>query len=366
MLEKVANETNCKQAWDTLRNFVVGVERVKKVHLQTLKAEFESLLMKESESISNYFTRILMVVNQLKRLGEKLEDVRVVEKILCSFNFKFDYIVVAIEESKDLEIMSIDELNGSLRAHEERMNRGKQEQVDQAKLSLKDKGEACENGRRGQGCGRDRGHGRGRGKAEQSCGRGIGRGNHEVKNDKSQIEYYSCEKYWHYSWECQTKKVEEETKLILHKEDVEVPALFLELNEEHNGEKNKWYLDNGARNHLTGDRSKFVELDTKVTGHVRFNDESKVEIKGKCTISFEANNGSHKILSNVYYIPKIKINILSIGQLMENGYKINMEDRFLWLRDKEGNLIAKSSMTRNCMFLLDMKTNEAMCLKTCI
>ena len=103
---------------------------------------------------------------------------------------------------------------------------------------------------------------------------------------------------------------------------------------------------------MTGDRSKFVELDTKVMGHVCFGDESKVEIKGKGAVLFELKNESHKILPNVYYIPMMKNNILSIGQLMKNGCKIIMDYHYLWLRDKEGNLIAKVSMTRNRMFLL--------------
>jgi gag-polypeptide of LTR copia-type len=132
MFEKITNETRAKDAWEILRNSAVGAEKVKKVRLQILRVEFESIVMKESESIGDYFMRVLAMVNQMKRLSEKIEDVRVVEKILRSLNPKFNHIVVAIEESKDLESMTVDELNGSLLAHEERMKRSQQEPVDQA------------------------------------------------------------------------------------------------------------------------------------------------------------------------------------------------------------------------------------------
>jgi gag-polypeptide of LTR copia-type/Domain of unknown function (DUF4219) len=71
MFEKIANETRAKDAWEYLRNSVVGAEKVKKVRLQTLGAEFESIMMKESESIGDYFTRVLAVVNQMKSLVKR-------------------------------------------------------------------------------------------------------------------------------------------------------------------------------------------------------------------------------------------------------------------------------------------------------
>jgi len=55
-----------------------------------------------------------VIVNGLKRNNEKVDDIRVVEKVLQSLSSKFEHVVVPIEESKDLENLTIEELLGSL------------------------------------------------------------------------------------------------------------------------------------------------------------------------------------------------------------------------------------------------------------
>ena len=55
---------------------------------------------------------------QMRIHGEKMEDMTVIEKILRSMTPKFNYVVCFIKESKDLDELSIDELQGSLLVHE--------------------------------------------------------------------------------------------------------------------------------------------------------------------------------------------------------------------------------------------------------
>ncbi|XP_070035223.1 uncharacterized protein [Nicotiana tomentosiformis] len=123
MFEKVADATTSKEAWEILQNSLYGVDKVRKVKLQTLRADFEVLKMKESKCISDYYSKVKVVVNQLRRYIEDIENVRVVEKIIRTLTPKFDFMVCVIEESKDLDSMMVEQLEGSLQAHEEKIKK---------------------------------------------------------------------------------------------------------------------------------------------------------------------------------------------------------------------------------------------------
>lgn len=76
--------TTAKEACGLLQKSYKGDAKVKSVRLQTLRGEFESLSTNASVIISNYFSRVQSVVNQLTVNGETMEGIRVIEKILRS------------------------------------------------------------------------------------------------------------------------------------------------------------------------------------------------------------------------------------------------------------------------------------------
>ncbi|KAI9191984.1 hypothetical protein LWI28_016424 [Acer negundo] len=80
--ELIASSKSSKEVWDTLHKTYKGADKVKRIRLQTLRGEFESLRMKSNESITEFYTRVMVVANQLRRNGENLEDMRISEKIL--------------------------------------------------------------------------------------------------------------------------------------------------------------------------------------------------------------------------------------------------------------------------------------------
>ncbi|KAJ0105785.1 hypothetical protein Patl1_18157 [Pistacia atlantica] len=74
----------------------------------------------------------MAIVGQMRSYGKMISNQIIVAKVLRSVTSKFDHVVAAIEESKDLSIFSFDELIGSLQAHELRINRSLEKNEEKA------------------------------------------------------------------------------------------------------------------------------------------------------------------------------------------------------------------------------------------
>jgi gag-polypeptide of LTR copia-type len=123
IFSRIATTTNAKEAWTTLKIAFQGSTRVMTNKLQGLRRDFETLQMNKEETMQVFLSRVQTVVNQIRVFGDTMEEKIVVTKVLRSLTPKFNHVVAAIEESKNLDTYSFNELMGSLQTHESRMSK---------------------------------------------------------------------------------------------------------------------------------------------------------------------------------------------------------------------------------------------------
>lgn len=80
ILKTIIQKDTAKQMWDSLKTKYQGNERVKRAQLQRLRREFEVLEMKEAETITEYFGRVLLVATDMRNVGEDMPDNKIVRR----------------------------------------------------------------------------------------------------------------------------------------------------------------------------------------------------------------------------------------------------------------------------------------------
>ncbi|KAL5769621.1 hypothetical protein ACOSP7_013775 [Xanthoceras sorbifolium] len=140
--------------------------------------------------------------------------------------------------------------------------------------------------------------------------------------------------------ECRTnlnKQNGERTNFIENEEEVSL-LMACHVNEET--QQNMWYLDTGCSNHMCGDKKVFSDLHEPFRNTVKFGDNSTISVVGKGNVTLQTKENSTHIISNVLFVPDLKTNLLSVGQLQEKGYEISIKDGVCRIQDAKLRLIA--------------------------
>jgi hypothetical protein len=146
-------------------------------------------------------------------------------------------------------------------------------------------------------------------------------------------------------------------KVEIHEEKV-----FTHPDEEKERDAVTWVLDIRETNHMSGCRAVFTKIDTTVLSTVHFDDDSVERIKGRRTIVFVCKNGESQSFDRVYFIPHLMTNIVSIGQLNEIGYKIDIDTGMMKIPEPGGVLLVKVKQEANHLYLLHLKFMQLTCL----
>jgi len=99
-----------KKVWVILETIHEGTKTVKNSKLQMLTTRFEEIRMKDDESFDEFYAKLNKIVNSSFNLGERILQSKIVRKVLRSLPERFRPKVIAIEESKELDVVNIEEL----------------------------------------------------------------------------------------------------------------------------------------------------------------------------------------------------------------------------------------------------------------
>ncbi|GKE23785.1 zf-CCHC domain-containing protein, partial [Tanacetum coccineum] len=117
--------------------------QVKDNKIDLLVQQYEQFIISKDESKDSAFARFNTIITSLKALDEGYSSKNYVRKFLRALHPKWRAKVIAIKESKDLTLISLDELIGNLKVHEMIIEIVKAK-VERKSLALKAKKESSD------------------------------------------------------------------------------------------------------------------------------------------------------------------------------------------------------------------------------
>ncbi|GJV09897.1 retrovirus-related pol polyprotein from transposon TNT 1-94 [Tanacetum coccineum] len=301
----------------------------------------------KEETIDNAFAKFNTIITSLKALDESFSSKNCVRKFLRALHPKWRVKVTAIEESKNLTTLPLDELIGNLKVYEEVIKKdvetvkGKKEQS--RSLALKVKKEVSDEDssssdsedeeyvmavkefkkifkRRGRFARQQRGDRKtfqisrndSYDKSERKCFR-CGDPSHFIgecsKPPKNNDQRAFIGGAWSDNGEDEVEKTKDEACLVAQAPDEICLGVNLKPDE--------WIKDSGCSKHMTGNRKLFSSYKAYNGGNVIFGSNLRGKIIGKGTISQDS-----LIIENVEHVDNLTYNLLSIGQICDNKCKV--------------------------------------------
>jgi hypothetical protein len=73
---------------------------------------------------------------------------------------------------------------------------------------------------------------------------------------------------------------------------------------------------------MTSNKDLLSCIDSSISSDFTLGNDSIVKVQGKGIVPILTKQNIKKDIHNVYHVPNLKHNMLSVGQLIEHGYKV--------------------------------------------
>ncbi|XP_071678323.1 uncharacterized protein [Lolium perenne] len=237
--QHLISKTSAKEAWETIKTLNLGHARVREAALQTLQKKYENLEMGEDETVDAFASRVATLVNGIRALDEKLEEISIVRRFLRAAPPRYLSVVSAIEQCVDLKTLTMDDLVGRFKAHDERMKITYGDAVPEEHVILtraqwqavvaKEKGDKAYDSRSDK-------------EASRPAKKYIAREDEDDapprrKFDIKKVKCHNCGELGHFKVDCRKPPKSKERALIVQEGDDGPMMMMLEVCEQKDGEE---------------------------------------------------------------------------------------------------------------------------------
>lgn len=116
MVASLALKDTAAEAWKAVKSMRLGSDAVRKMKVQCLRQEFESICFKSCESIDDFVMRLSNLVAAMCMVDEIVEERKVVEKLLRVTPKRLATVAIAIEVTANFDTLTLEDVGGRLRA----------------------------------------------------------------------------------------------------------------------------------------------------------------------------------------------------------------------------------------------------------
>lgn len=288
----IRSVTSAHKAWVNLQKAYEDTGLCRRLGL--LRTLFSTKL-KECQSMENYINKITDVAQQLTDIKAGLDDDFIAVILLSGLPEDYDPLIMAIENSSitlSSEVVSAKLLQEKLRRED------KQDSV--TALAAVSKQPKC----------------------------------------------YSCKKPGHFKKDCpRWNKRKDISKRIVNTTKALLTALSVNVQSE------LWYVDSGATSHMCRDRHIMKDFVEESSLQVIVANGDKLSTMGRGTVQVKLRNGVIKTISDVYYVPNLTANLLSVSAMVNKGFRVVFGSGTCQILDK--GVVVASAVLKNGTYVLD-------------
>ncbi|RVW80140.1 Retrovirus-related Pol polyprotein from transposon TNT 1-94 [Vitis vinifera] len=315
-----------------------------KVHL--MKKLF-NLKMAENASVAQHLNEFNTITNQLSSVEIDFDDEIRALIVLASLPNSWEAMRMAVSNSTGKEKLKYNDIRDLILAEEIRRRDAGETSGSGSALNLETRGRG-NNRNSNQGRSNSRNSNRNRSKSRSS----------------QQVQCWNCGKTGHFKRQCKSpKKKNEDDSANAVTEEVQ-DALLLAVD----SPLDDWVLDSGASFHTTPHREIIQNYVAGDFGKVYLADGSALDVVGLGDVRISLPNGSVWLLEKVRHIPDLRRNLISVGQLDDEGHailfvggtwKVTKGARVL-ARGKKTGTLYMTSCPRDTIAVADASTDTSL------